>query len=379
MLGLWLKSKAPPPLPNGTTPAPQKEPEAAESPSESPVEEAAGAIRLSPQDRIQFQLQLAALQRKQAENDPSKLDEAEATVRSALEVAAGASDSAAYLECLDALSQVFHDRKDFVHMQALLEEGIRLEASLPHPNQARMARRMHNLALARHLQGEDATAVLEKAVELHERAFGEGHVETGNALANLGILHGTMGRHEEARARLEKALRIHGRELAYTSPEALRDVHNLACTLASAGDITNAVAVYDRALELLDRLVGADQEKLAELQFFVAGLYVTWDHYAGARELLAMCIGTFKRMKGPRLAIAYELSAHIEEISGRYLSAIAELERAGKIWQACGKEKAEELANNLEYRADLLEELKRKDSAIWLREKAAAARNGEFI
>lgn len=379
MLGQWLKHKTPA---NGAAGVPSPAPKAQENiPAsfEAQLEEAVAASRSTSPDRVRLQLQLAATQRQHANRDPAKLQEAEATIRAALEVAAVTSDSVGYLECLDALSQIYHDRGDFPHMQGLLEEGVRLEASLPHPNQARMARRMHNLGLARHLLGEDATAVLEKAVKLHEQAFGQEHVETANALANLGILHGAMGRHEEARARLERALQIHGRELAYTSPEALRDFHNLACTLAEAGDIPGAVAVYDRALELLDRLIGADQEKLAELQFFVATLYVTWEHYAGARELLAMCLGTFRRKKGARLAVAYELSGHIEEISGRYPGAVAELEKAGKIWESCGAEKLEELANNLEYRADLLDELKKKDSANWLREKAVKARAGEII
>jgi hypothetical protein len=87
-----------------------------------------------------------------------------------------------------------------------------------------------------------------------------------------------------------------------------------------------------------------------------------------------MCIGTFKRKKGARLAIAYETLAHIEEYSGRFRDAIAELEHAAKTWEACGPERTGELATNLEYRADLLDQLREKDSANWLREKAAEAR-----
>jgi bifunctional pyridoxal-dependent enzyme with beta-cystathionase and maltose regulon repressor activities len=68
------------------------------------------------------------------------------------------------------------------------------------------------------------------------------------------------------------------------------------------------------------------------------------------------------------------LAAHIEEYSGRFRDALAELERASKVWEVCGSERAEELAVNMEYRADLLDQMKRKDSANWLREKAAEAR-----
>jgi tetratricopeptide (TPR) repeat protein len=150
----------------------------------------------------------------------------------------------------------------------------------------------------------------------------------------------------------------------------------LACSFEETGDIESAASLYERALELKDRIVGGDQEELAEMRYSVASLYIEWGNYTRARELLAMCIGTFRRKKGARLAVAYELVAHVEEYSGRYKDALVELERAGKAWEACGPERAPELATNLEYRASLLDQMKRKDSANWLREKAAAARAG---
>jgi tetratricopeptide (TPR) repeat protein len=380
MLGLWLKYKASATLVAWVAPQVRQW---AEEPKPIPVtkdelEDAVASARPSSPDRVRLQLRLAEAQRKLANKDPEKLDEAEATIREAIEIAAATSDSSSYLECVDSLAQVYHDRGDYAHMQAFVEEGIRIEASLLHPDQQRMARRVHGLGAAQHLQGLDAAPVLEKALTLCEQAFGEETPQTGHVLTDLGIVHRAHGRLEDARTTLERALRTHGRTLGYTSPEAMRDVHNLSCTLAESGDVPAAVEVYDRAMVLMDKIVGNDPDEVAELQFSIAELYVQWEHYAGARELLAMCLGTFKRTKGPRLAVAYELTAQIEQISGRYLSALAELERAGKIWQTCGPAKAQELANNLEYRAELLEELRRKDSANWLREQAAAARAGIF-
>ena len=90
-----------------------------------------------------------------------------------------------------------------------------------------------------------------------------------------------------------------------------------------------------------------------------------------------MCIGTFKRKKGASpggcLRIAWRTS---KNSSGRFRDALVELERAAKAWETCGPERAAELATNMEYRAALLDQLKRKDSANWLREKAAEARAG---
>jgi hypothetical protein len=123
-----------------------------------------------------------------------------------------------------------------------------------------------------------------------------------------------------------------------------------------------------------DRNVGSDQEELAEMQFSVANLYIGWENFSRARELLAMCIGTFKRKRGARLAIAYETQATIDERSGRPSEALTELAKAAKVWESCGPERATELATNMEYRAELLDQLRKKDSANWLREKAAEVR-----
>lgn len=334
------------------------------------VEECTDRIS-SPTTRIRLQLQLAEAQRKQGRH---KLDDAEATIRAALELTARICNPSGYVQCLDALAEVFHDRGDFAAMQCLIEEGVRIEAAMPHPDPLRMARRVQRLGVVRHLQGEDGIPALEKAIDLFEQAYGEEHLETAGVLSEAGVLYRAQGRHEEAQRSSRRALRIHERECGSDSLEAIRDLHNLAGSYEETGDIESAASLYERALELKDRVVGGDQEELAEMQFSVAGLYIEWGNYSRARELLSMCIGTFKRKKGARLAVAYELLAHVEEYSGRFKDALVELERAAKAWESCGPERSAELATNMEYRATLLDQMKRKDSANWLREKAAEAR-----
>jgi tetratricopeptide (TPR) repeat protein len=328
----------------------------------------------SPSTRIRIQLQLAEAQRKQAADDPSKLDEAEATIRTALEETARIANPSGYVQCLDALTEIFYDRGDFPAMQSLIEEGVRIEAAMPHPDPKRMARRVHRLGIARYLQGEDSIPALEKAITLHDQAYGPEHLETAIVLTEAGLIYRSASMHEDAQRCLNRALKIHERELGHNSPEAIRDLHNLAASHQEAGDLETAASLYERAIELHERLVGGDKEDLAEIQFIAACLYIDFANYSRARELLAMSVGTFRRKKGARLAVAYEAVAHIEEASGRYKDALTELERASKIWEGCGSERREELATNLEYRADLLDQMKRKDSANWLRERAAAAR-----
>src|SRR5580658_5422527 len=175
--------------------------------------------------KIHFRLLLAEAQRKQG-----KIAEAEQTVRAALEHTARISNPAGYVQCLDALAEVFHDAENYPAMEAALQRALSTEAAMPHPDPLRMARRVARLGTARHKSGrsEEAIPALEKAVKLHEGVYGEEHLETASLLSDLGEIHRAQGNHEEAQTYLKRALRTHERELGYDSPEAVRDLHHLA-------------------------------------------------------------------------------------------------------------------------------------------------------
>jgi hypothetical protein len=66
----------------------------------------------------------------------------------------------------------------------------------------------------------------------------------------------------------------------------------------------------------------------------------------------------------------------VEESSGRHFSALRELEQAAKVWEKC-VDRTRELVRNLEYRADLLELLRKPREAAWLREQAAVRLNSQ--
>jgi len=183
------------------------------------------AMDLSPTTRIKLQLQLAEAQRKKG-----KLEEAEATVRAVLELTARIANPAGYVQCLDALADIYYDRGDFAIMQTLVEEGVRIEAAMPHPDAIRTARRVHRLAVARHLRGDDGIPALEKAIELHERSFGEEHLETGAVLTDAAVLYRARGSYDDAQRCLKRALHIHSRECGPESQEAIRDLQYLAAT-----------------------------------------------------------------------------------------------------------------------------------------------------
>jgi tetratricopeptide (TPR) repeat protein len=317
--------------------------------------------------RVQVRLKLAEAQHKQG-----KLDQAEQTLRQGIEIAARTGERVAYLLCLDALAGVFEARGDYLASEKLSQEGILIESAMPHPDPLRMARRVHRLGIARYRRGPsgDALTAIEKGLKLYQQVYGLEHEETAQVLSELGAIYRAHGRHAEAQEYLRRSLRVHQRALGVEDPQSIQDLHQLAGSLEESGEIERAAWEYERVIELRQRVAG---HGLAELQFSLARLYIRWGNYRRALELLNESIGAFKRKAGPRLAVACETRAQVEEMSGRFQDAVRELDYAGRVWEACPGCSAE-LAANMEYRADLLEQLHRRREAAFLRERAAHVR-----
>ncbi len=157
----------------------------------------------------------------------------------------------------------------------------------------------------------------------------------------------------------------------FDSPGSIASLHHLAGSLEDAGDLEGAAQQYESALTYKLRTIGANLDDLAELQFGLANLHINWQHYSRARELLYEAAGTFRRKGGVRLAVTYETLGHVEECSGRYNDAVKEFVLAGKVWEGMRPERTPELIRNMERRAELLDQFRKKGEASYLREKIA--------
>ncbi|MEI9815195.1 MAG: tetratricopeptide repeat protein [Acidobacteriota bacterium] len=263
------------------------------------------------------------------------LNQAELTARAAIAIAAEAADAEEYVNCLDALADIFTDRKDYISLEVLEQEAIRRGAALAHPDPLRMAKRVHRLAVARHKAGHhgDALPALEKSLRLHEQSWGPESSDMAALLHEAGCIYRAQGEHKRAQECLSRALRLHEKLDGPESPSASADLQQLAGSYEDSGDLDKAAAQYERCLMLKLRQIGVKHiEEAAVMQYSLANLHVGWGNLPRARELMSDCIGSFRREGGPRLAVAHEVLAQIEERSGRYHSAIRELENGGKVW-----------------------------------------------
>jgi tetratricopeptide (TPR) repeat protein len=343
----------------------------------------ADARGLAPVQRAGLRLQLAALQRtlgapevpagERPQLDLAKLHDAENSLREAIILCTQASDAKLYLRSLDALADIFCLVEDYPALEGVASDAIRLGAAIPGENIRQLEERLRLLATAQDKSGRfsDALSTFDQAITLREKRYGEGHLETGNLLAEVGRICRARGFHDQAQAYLKRALRVHETQCGIESAEALSDVQQLAGSFEDAGDLDRAAAQYERVLGLRLRKLGLkNSEEIVEMQYSLACLHVGWGRYSRARELLLECIGEFKTRGGPQLAVAYESLAHVEEREGRISFALDELERATTAWEKCNPPQLVELARNLELRAELSEQLRLRVDANHLRQRA---------
>jgi tetratricopeptide (TPR) repeat protein len=206
---------------------------------------------------------------------------------------------------------------------------------------------------------------------LHETIVGSEHDDTIAVLVELGAVHRDRGCKNFAVSCFRHALRYYQRTKGPAAREAMETLSRLVACYEESDERDKAGAEYERALSLLEREIGRDLDEMGEMQFNFASTCIRWGNYTRARELLGECIGTFRRRGGARLAVAHETLAHVEENSGHFTDAVRELANAGKVWAKL-PDRRKELIANMNYRADLLEQLKRKKEAAWVREQVAA-------
>jgi len=283
--------------------------------------------RAIPQ-RIELLLSLQKAQRHQ-----HKLAEAENTVQQAIALAGKVWERSWRSLTKEALVDVQLDQGKYAEAEQTITDIQKLEAGRSAPGRARLARISLKLAKALVSTGrrEEAVEACRRAVELSEQAFGPEHLETANALSELGALHHEHGNHAEAQRCVRRALEIHRSELGADSLQATQDLHRLADLLEESGDNAGAMAEYERVLAMNERQVGVSRKDVAETQVRLAILYLNADRAPAARELLTQAVGALERSGGDCLAFALKTLASVEEDAGRHGEALRWREKAAKL------------------------------------------------
>jgi len=267
--------------------------------------------RHSSKLRLDLLLGLKEAQRKQG-----KPSDAAQTTQTAIDLAVSSKNKVLQARALDALADIQLDQKNYSAVEKTIAQIETLELSLKKPDYKRIAACARKLGTAflNSERPEEAMKAFERAAQLCEKAFGPEHLETANALTELGHRYHEKGDHAEAQRCLQRALDIHRTASGIDSHEATRDLFYLASSLEESGDVDGAAAQYEKVLAVRERQIGSDREQTAETQAHLAAIYMRAGRTSAARELLIHAIGVLERKKGDeRLEFALETMASVED------------------------------------------------------------------
>jgi serine/threonine protein kinase/tetratricopeptide (TPR) repeat protein len=144
---------------------------------------------------------------------------------------------------------------------------------------------------------EAALADYTRALKVCEERLGAEHPDVAVVLSNMALIEEDQGHYEQARAQLERSLEIRRRALGEDHPGTASTRMNLGTLLLNIGDFVGAVSQYEQALVVLSRAQGADADvadiryNLGVAQHLRQQYELALPHYRAALELT-------ERMKG---------------------------------------------------------------------------------
>jgi len=226
----------------------------------------------------------------------------------------------------------------YVASQLLLEKALRISERLFGDDHPETAKSYHNLATNLDARGKHATAqpLLEKALEIRLRLLGEDHPETAKSYNNLAVNLDYQGRSAEAQPVHEKALELRKR-LVGDHPLMAASYNNIAFNLNAQGQYAEAQPFHEKALEIRKRLLGDDHPDTAESYNNVGGNLRDQGKHADARPLVEKALETRKRLLGedhPDMVMSYNSLADNLNAQGKYTEAWAIYQKAGRSFLA---------------------------------------------
>jgi hypothetical protein len=137
-------------------------------------------------------------------------------------------------------------------------------------------------------------ALLEEAV----RVLRNGGDDLPVALRDLSDYYREVERVDESEVAAREALALTEHQRGADDPETAAAAHNLAKTMAARNQTPEATALFDRALEILDRSLGADHTYTLEVRNDLGVLHMRAPAYGEAERVFREVLAAHRRKYG---------------------------------------------------------------------------------
>lgn len=162
-----------------------------------------------------------------------------------------------------------------------------------------------------------AVEVLQKALELTKKAYGEAGPETGKVLQKLAEAYLKTGDAAGAVPVLQESVKLLEETLTIDSPEFMAATERLAEAYDAAGDDENALRHFERAVSLHERHVGKSTPEFITALMYLGAHHCAEGNYARAMEYARTAHSQMGITRDPRINEGLELLAIVYEQSGR--------------------------------------------------------------
>ena len=155
-------------------------------------------------------------------------------------------------------------------------------------------------------------------------------------LNNLALLYHAAGEYSKAKSLYERALNIDEKVYGYEHPNVARDLSNLAGFYYAMGKLEKAKPFYKRALNIDEKVYGHQHPDVAKDLGNLAGLYYAMGEYAQAKLLYERALVIDETVYGyqhPDVAKDLNNLAELYRVLGEYSKAKSLYERALSIWK----------------------------------------------
>lgn len=132
---------------------------------------------------------------------------------------------------------------------------------------------------------KEAANLLNEALAIREKCFGEEHPAVAATLNNLAVLHGKRGKYKDAEPLCKRALKIREKVLGSDHPDVAKQLNNLALLCQNQGKYDEVEQYYRRSLEIYQAQLGPDDPNVAKTKNNLSSAYLKQGKYKEAEAL----------------------------------------------------------------------------------------------
>lgn len=145
---------------------------------------------------------------------------------------------------------------------------------------------------------KESEELLQRALHLRTKAFGQEHVDVAETMKHLGRLRLTQGNLEEAERLLRGALEIYRKHVGTDHQESISCLDLVAQTVHVSGRYEEAERLFREELAINRRLHGEEHAETAANKHNLAGVLHSRGQYAAAEALYRESLATLRRLHG---------------------------------------------------------------------------------